>query len=180
LRNPDVKGLRLPKKLRKRKWKIGAIKKFIDQHVFGYRQKKSEEVTSSRAAEMQTKTPSTNEHRISRSNIDDNEDDDDDDKLRAKSRGMNGRTKEKIKDRTNERGTKGVNRIASERANGRASERANERAKDKMREELFGSAPEAGIFLKFISSLEKFSLCALDLNVVVFFFLLPWLRQLWR
>jgi len=176
LRNPDVKGLRLPKKLRKRKWKIGAIKKFIDQHVFGYRQKKSEEVTSSRAAEMQTKTPSTNEHRISHSNIDDNEDDDDDDKLRAKSRGMNGRTKEKIKDRTNERGTKGVNGIASERANGRASERA----KDKMREELFGSAPEAGIFLKFISSLEKFSLCASDLNVVVFFFLLPWLRQLWR
>jgi len=125
---------------------------------------------------MQTKTPSTNEHRISHSNIDDNEDDDDDDKLRAKSRGMNGRTKEKIKDRTNERGTKGVNGIASERANGRASERA----KDKMREELFGSAPEAGIFLKFISSLEKFSLCASDLNVVVFFFLLPWLRQLWR
>jgi len=176
LRNPDVKGLRLPKKLRKRKWKIGAIKKFIDQHVFGYRQKKSEEVTSSRAAEMQTKTPSTNEHRISHSNIDDNEDDDDDDQLRAKSRGMNGRTKEKIKDRTNERGMKGVNGIASERANGRASERA----KDKMREELFGSAPEAGIFLKFISSLEKFSLCASDLNVVVFFFLLPWLRQLWR
>ena len=43
VRDPNARTqyqLRLPKKLRKRKWKIGAIKNFINAHLFGYGQVK--------------------------------------------------------------------------------------------------------------------------------------------
>jgi len=175
--------------LRKRKWKILSIKNFVTKHVFGYQQTTSEEVTSSRAAENQIKTPSTKQHRqsdrdISDDDDDDNDDDDNDDDDQTflgswRKIGKSEKEKPTIKPangQINEKTTEQEDKRTKERT----TKRDHERAKNKMREELFGSKPEVGTIWKFISSLENLSLCASDLNVVVFCCLLPWLRQLWR
>jgi len=165
--------VRLPKKLRKRKWKIGAIKNFINAHVFGHRQIENEEVTSSRAAEKySSKPPSTKEHRKSNFKIKDDDDDDDDSKKKSwrqtskQVEGKNGRTNDQKIARGSERFV--------EQKNGAFDGRSNEQ----MMEQILEYEPS--LFLKLIWGLEQFSLSASDLNVVIFFFLLPWLRQLWH
>jgi len=148
-------------------------------------------VTSSRAAENQRKPPSTNDRDRHSYDADDDDDDDDDEKddLRTpekyKSSGEK-KTNERMIERngknggTNERATERSTEPTAERTPERARERLKEVAKNQMRKELFESVPEPGMVLKLIWGLEHFSLCASDLNVVIFFFLLPWIRQLWR
>jgi len=195
LREPNAR-FRLPKKLRKRKWKITAIKHFIGKHVFGHQDITSDEVTSSRAAENQRKPPFTKDQLLHTSYYADDEvdDDDDDEKDGTRKSEKYKSSEENKKKKANERARDGIgkNGGANERANERSTEPTNERtperarervkevAKNQMRKELFESAPEPGMVLKLIWGLEHFSLCASDLNVVIFFFLLPWIRQLWR
>jgi len=185
VRDPNARTqyqLRLPKKLRKRKWKIGAIKNFINAHLFGYGQMISEEVTSSRAAEKYSSKPPSSKEQHRKDKNDDDDDDDDDDKdavkkddddddgkHKAKSWRKTGKSTEKMKNggKTNEQ------HLYRSSLADRAEERMPERL-------LEYSSYEPSLLLKIVWGLEQFSLSASDLNVVVFFFLLPWFRQLWR
>ena len=143
----------------------------------------SEEVTSSRAAEKySSKPPSSKEQHRKDKNDDDDDDDDDDDKdavkkddddddgkHKAKSWRKTGKSTEKMKNggKTNEQ------HLYRSSSDDRAEERMPERL-------LEYSSYEPSLLLKIVWGLEQFSLSASDLNVVVFFFLLPWFRQLWR
>jgi len=183
VRNPNSRlnqhHLRLPKKLRKRKWKIGAIKNFVNQHILGYEMTIEEEVTSSRAAEKySSKSPSTKEHRKSHHNDEDDdekEDETEDDQEKEEHDMQTGKPwrksqkspKDKTKDKRERNGK-------DERYN----ERNNKRFDERMNKHFIEYEPSA--VMKLIWGLEQFSLSASDLNVVIFFFLLPWLRQLWR
>merc|ERR1712212_713019 len=117
-------------------------------------------------------------------NDDDNDDEDNDDNdqtFLGSWRKMGKPEKEKLKFKpANGQINEKITEQEDKRTKERITKRDHERAKNKMREELFGSKPEVGTIWKFISSLENLSLCASDLNVVVFCCLLPWLRQLWR
>jgi len=207
IRDPNSRGgqqYRLPKKLRKRKWKIGAIKNFVSKHVFGYPQISTDEVTSSRAAEKHVKSPSTKEHRKydkkdGRKDDDDDDDDEDDDvgggggggggEGDGEGDGSDGadagkmsiwrfgaKTTERTKDA--ERNRKHDERTAKDRTNDRTSERkVNGQIGDGL-EEL--RSEEQSLFFKIALSLESLSFAASDLNVVIFFFSLPWIRQIWR
>jgi len=182
VRNPNARhhDVRLPKKLRKRKWKIGAIKNFINAHVFGNKQIITEEVTSSRAAEKySSKPPSTKEHQKQNHDKEDDDDDDDDEEKRDDSKNLKAwrqstKSVEGKKGRTNEQ----KNERRSERMGEQNNGPLNGRASEQMREQILEYEPS--LFLKLIWGLEQFSLSASDLNVVIFFFLLPWLRQLWH
>jgi len=165
VRDPDARHylIRLPKKLRKRKWKIGAIKNFVHAHIFGYGETITEEVTSSRAAEkFSTKPPSTKGHRKDQDDVEEENDE------KAVDDARNSKHRRKIMPKPKEKGMDKKERF---------DKRTNERTREQFVEE---AAREPSLFVKLIWGLEQFSLCASDLNVVVFFFSLPWLRQLWR
>lgn len=144
-------------------------------------------MTSSRAAEKHKKSSSTKEHRFGKNGKfykgDDEDDDEKDSDLRhhkingiSKGEKLNGEKSERQNGRQNGKLNDGQN----ERQNERQNDKLREREKNVLRKELFDSNSDSGFVMKILIGLEGFSLCASDLNVVIFFLLLPWLRQLWR
>jgi len=189
VRDPNARAqyqVRLPKKLRKRKWKIGAIKNFINKHLFGYAKitTDSEEVTSSRAAEKYaSKSPSTKDYRKvnhqAQKDDDDHDDDDDDDQDKKKNNDDDDDGKAKTLSSWRKR-----EKSKEKKQNGKTNEQRRsslgEPSDEQISERLLKYSYEPSWFLKIAWALEQFSLSASDLNVVLFFFSLPWLRQFWR
>merc|ERR1711990_947810 len=165
-------------KLRKRKWKIVALKHFVNRHILRYQRDPTIEGTSSRAAENLKPPRHRRPHlAAAKGEADDNDDDDDDENRHRDNVGVNV-DEGGGKDKKTERKTSETKR--------EKKEKKDEDEKKKMfldvrrLEDSVLEAENVNVFVKIGFLLENLSLSASDLNVVIFFFLLPWIRRLWR
>jgi len=135
------------------------------------------------AEKYASKSPSTKDYRKvnhqAQKDDDDHDDDDDDDQDKKKNNDDDDDGKAKTLSSWRKR-----EKAKEKKQNGKTNEQRRsslgEPSDEQISERLLKYSYEPSWFLKIAWALEQFSLSASDLNVVLFFFSLPWLRQFWR